>query len=37
MDIGATVEGKLTKFDSQSAHVPTLPAPPGYSIDLATN
>ncbi|SAK92916.1 Polymer-forming cytoskeletal [Caballeronia fortuita] len=37
MDIGATIEGKLTRIDSQSAHVPTLPAPPEYTIDLTTN
>ncbi|SAK53039.1 Polymer-forming cytoskeletal [Caballeronia pedi] len=37
MDIGATVEGKLTRIDTQSAHIPTLPAPPEYSIDLASN
>ncbi|WP_321793411.1 polymer-forming cytoskeletal protein [Caballeronia sp. J97] len=37
MDIGATVEGKLTKIDTQSAHVPTLPAPSEYGADLATN
>ncbi|SAK58113.1 Polymer-forming cytoskeletal [Caballeronia calidae] len=37
MDIGATVEGKLTKIDSQSAHVPSLPAPPEYGVDYVTN
>ncbi|SPB13115.1 hypothetical protein NOV72_00415 [Caballeronia novacaledonica] len=37
MDIGATVEGKLTKFDSQSTSVPTLPAPPGYAVEFDAN
>jgi cytoskeletal protein CcmA (bactofilin family) len=37
MDIGATVEGKLTRFDSQPNHVPSLPSPPEYGIDLAAN
>ncbi|CAL8476469.1 MULTISPECIES: polymer-forming cytoskeletal protein [Caballeronia] len=36
MDIGATVEGKLTKLDSQSAHVPTLPSPTEYAVDFST-
>ena len=37
MDIGATVEGKLTRFDAQPTHVPSLPSPPEYGIDLAAN
>jgi cytoskeletal protein CcmA (bactofilin family) len=37
MDIGATVEGKLTRLDPQSTQVPTLPAPPEYGIDLAAS
>ena len=37
MDIGATVEGKLTKLDSQPTHVATLPAPPEYATEYAAN
>ena len=37
MDIGATVEGKLTKFDSQATHVASLPAPSEHSLDYASN
>ncbi|KND55431.1 Integral membrane protein CcmA involved in cell shape determination [Candidatus Paraburkholderia kirkii] len=36
MDIGATVEDKLTKLESPHAHQPSLPAP-DYATDLATD
>ncbi|SAK88798.1 bactofilin family protein [Caballeronia ptereochthonis] len=36
MDIGATVEGKLTKLESPHAHQPSLPAP-DYTTDLVTS
>jgi hypothetical protein len=36
MDIGATVEGKLTKLDSQHVQQASLPAP-GYTLELETN
>lgn len=36
MDIGATVEGKLTKLDSQHGLQASLPAP-GYTVELETH
>ncbi|SAL21909.1 Polymer-forming cytoskeletal [Caballeronia peredens] len=36
MDIGATIEGKLTKLDAQQNYQPSLPAP-DFAHDLATS
>jgi len=36
MDVGATVEGKLTKLDSQHGQQASLPAPT-YTVKLETN
>ncbi|BAN25260.1 bactofilin family protein [Caballeronia insecticola] len=36
MDIGATIEGKLTKIDPQQGYQPSLPAPE-FIRDLAAN